>query len=945
MKFVFGTDSLDIFLPQPLTAWADGVKESLLPLAAQLLDDTEIAGINPELSTFRLPNASVAAWPTHVSKLAGLPGNNPLPLDLRLSAGLGQPGTLINTRWLRPGTALPVSRTPEIRGLELTLGKDTFRLNEPYYTVLRLVEQFNLAAKENPHEQFRIWSHIREHLGEKAISEVTDTFLRSLRVVTADSFTLSFTTDNRGDVQLIPVLLGQPSSEALIKSPELTRSLLEIDEQLFASRLDDLPEASSAFPLSNGTYVVVDERLQKALAGIRQIRMSSPDERKRAVLHPEAVLAECLGEDLFQGQPLFIETEKYSERVQDVAEWVAPIIPWMKVRSQSWEPSSEFGFKIGGKEISLSGPELEQAIVDVESAIASGQSTVTVQDTPIPATPATLTALKQLDKAIKTREKPKDDTPEEKPMVNVLVIQTNFDNEHEYSQATLPKRPGCKSLPFSLRTVPKEHQIQGIEWLQSHWISGSTGAVLADDMGLGKTFQALAFLAWLREQMLNETIKKQPILIVAPVGLLKNWEAEHRIHLASPGLGDVVRAYGEHLKLIKRGSHRHGTASLDSTTLSQADWILANYETVSDYQLSFGAIPFAAIIFDEAQKIKSPSARMTHASKALNAEFVLAMTGTPVENRLADLWCISDTVQPLALGTLKDFSSKYETENCEEALLSLRDSIWQQETALQDAPRMMLRRMKTDKLEGLPVKHEHYLTRQMPPRQQEAYERAIHIKDVKGAQYTLEMIQALRAISLHPAAYEGGFSSEDSFNPEESARFSLLMDILDQIKAKNEKALVFVESLELQDANQLPLFLKRRYSLGRLPMVINGDVATAVRQDRVDAFQAETGFDVMLLSPKAGGVGLTLTAANHVIHLSRWWNPAVEDQCSDRAYRLGQTRDVHIYYPMAVHPTSEEHSFDFKLNSLMMRKRNLSQQLLAPSGLTKEEILELVEGL
>ena len=127
-------------------------------------------------------------------------------------------------------------------------------------------------------------------------------------------------------------------------------------------------------------------------------------------------------------------------------------------------------------------------------------------------------------------------------------------------------------------------------------------------------------------------------------------------------------------------------------------------------------------------------------------------------------------------------------------------------------------------------------------------------------------------------------------------------------------------------------------------MVINGQVSTEARQARVEAFQAERGFDVMLLSPKAGGVGLTLTAANHVVHLSRWWNPAVEDQCSDRVYRIGQTKPVHIYYPLAVLPEAEEFSFDVQLQMLMDRKRNLAQNLLAAPAFTRDDYEQLLAG-
>jgi SNF2 family DNA or RNA helicase len=177
-------------------------------------------------------------------------------------------------------------------------------------------------------------------------------------------------------------------------------------------------------------------------------------------------------------------------------------------------------------------------------------------------------------------------------------------------------------------------------------------------------------------------------LIVAPVGLLRNWEAEIEEHLLTPGLGSLVRAYGEHLRGLRRGRHVDGTAGLDTAGLARGDVVLANYEAVSDYQLSFGAVPFVAAILDEAQKIKSPQARVTNATKALNADFVVAMTGTPVENRLADLWCVADAVQPGALADLKEFSSKYEAAGADVG--ELRGLVWHDEDQNEAAPPKML---------------------------------------------------------------------------------------------------------------------------------------------------------------------------------------------------------------------------------------------------------------
>ena len=160
-------------------------------------------------------------------------------------------------------------------------------------------------------------------------------------------------------------------------------------------------------------------------------------------------------------------------------------------------------------------------------------------------------------------------------------------------------------------------------------------------------------------------------------------------------------------------------------------------------------------------------------------------------------------------------------------------------------------------------------------------------------------------------------------------RLSATFDILDEIRKKGHKVLIFLESLDMQPV--LAGLIQRRYKLPSQPMLISGKVSGAKRQDRVNEFQkARKGFDVIILSPRAGGVGLTLTAANHVIHLSRWWNPAVEDQCTDRVYRIGQNREVHVYYPLAIHPAFSDSSFDVRLHSLLEKKRSLSREMLMP---------------
>lgn len=943
MKLEYLADRVRWQLDGSVRGWVDSLPLPAAAAIAETLVDDPPAW---DRQTLEVPAEIVATWPASATSALGLPANSPLNLDLKLSGAMGKLGASIKVRWLRPGMSLE-AKGIEQRGLWLDWNDRTWRISDPMFTVLRLVDEFNQCTSGSLDEQFRSWATIRAALGDSGAEQLTDGFLRGLRIISASSLTFTIGADARGEVQLEPALLTEAPPDGN-GQPVYQRALPESEDALFVQRLDQLREGAPAFPLRQGTYIVVDEPLRKTLAAVRTLRAAPAEQRKRAARHPEAVIRETLG--VANEEPIvFVETECFAERVLDVGEWRPPVIPWIKIPKQDWNAPVEAGarkagIRIDGVDVPLDLETLGKVVQDFQAAVDSGQPKVCIDDQMVAATPSNLELLKQLQKAVQRGVRGPDERDDEdasQAIKNVLIIETNFE-EASFSRTAVGKRPGQLNMPLGLRTTPKKHQETGIEWLQRHWIEGSRGGLLCDDMGLGKTYQALAFCVWLRELMQSGALPTGPLLLVAPVGLLRNWEMEIDDHLHAPGLGTLVRAYGEHLKILKRGRHIDGTAGLDTARLGAADVVLANYEAVSDYQMSFGAIRFAAVVLDEAQKIKTPSARMTHAVKALNTDFMIAMTGTPVENRLADLWCIADAVQPGALADLKDFSTRYESADAD--VHALRSRIWQEESEVsQDTPKLLMRRLKTEKLDGLPEKHEHTIQIPMPPAQLEAYRRALAMKEVSGPSGMLGMIHALRRVSLHPSLLTG-IENEPDFRFEDSARFIGMIEALDRIAKAGERALVFLESLDLQDVGQLPLLLQRRYGLATPPMVINGTVSTEARQARVKAFQEGTGFDLMLLSPKAGGVGLTLTSANHVIHLSRWWNPAVEDQCSDRAYRIGQTKPVHVYYPLAVLPEAPESSFDMQLQILMSRKRQLAGNLLAPPAFNQQDYRDLLAG-
>jgi SNF2 family DNA or RNA helicase len=310
------------------------------------------------------------------------------------------------------------------------------------------------------------------------------------------------------------------------------------------------------------------------------------------------------------------------------------------------------------------------------------------------------------------------------------------------------------------------------------------------------------------------------------------------------------------------------------------------------------------------------------------------MTGTPVENRLADLWCIVDAVHPGYLGELKGFSARYERQPDEFELRSLKDQL---DRSRGERPPLMVRRLRWDHLPDLPSCEESILQAPMPPPQHAAYEATIaEARDAGTRGAMLSALSALRNISLHP--HPLGAESDPEFISA-SARLVLLFRILDDLGDRHERALIFLDDRTMQA--RIAGLIQRRYLLPALPMIINGAVPGATRQARVNRFQlAGSGFDVMLLSPRAGGVGLTLTSANHVIHLERWWNPAVEDQCTGRVLRIGQVRPVTVHIPQSI--CSNRLSFDQNLHSLLQRKRALVRDTLGSGQVSEDESLTLL---
>jgi len=829
--------------------------------------------------------------------LLGLP-----PLTQLRAAVVGngifvRPDFSVSLRWLRASG----QNAPNVRqiGAWLREAEGYRRLPETLYSIATSIVAHSEAGN-NEAARLSAVAALRRALPQASQTGKAEAAGLIGTAVIAEASALSLDVAGVGDaIRPIPVLHGADSGG---------RPLLSEDQQIeFGTRqFQNWPNARNVYSLPGGVYVTIAPVLRTALEVVHRIANAGPEERRAFLREPRAAIREALGDDVDATliDNLLIETPAWSDRVIGLGLWSKRVLPWIPLQSNDWFGTPESASKpappgiiVGDETIPLSRDEAERAINDLERAIAKGESNIVLeydgQSVNVPANNSTRRALE------------------------VLLIKPN--EQTQDIEALVSRRPApALGLPACLATTLKPHQVQGLDWLQRNWRFGSPGVLLADDMGLGKTLQGLAFLAWLREAMMAGALKKRPILIVAPTGLLFNWLKEQATHLAAPALGEPTLAFGKDLARL-----RSVGSGLNHSALQSADWVLTTYETLRDYDKDFGGIDFAAMLLDEAQKVKTPGARMTDAAKAMRCDFRIAMTGTPVENRLADLWCIIDGVAPGHLRDLRHFSKRFEAAPDPLRMAELKATL---DRDVGSRPALLLRRMKETELPGLPPHAEYVHRAEMVGIQLQAYEETLRAAGAGVQQGVLEMLQRIRAISLYP---DPDTVVGDEALISRSARLRVTLEILDGIHAKGERALIFVKSLAFM-ARLTGLF-HRRYSLAEAPMVINGSVAGASRQARVDRFQeTETGFNVMILSPRAGGVGLTLTSANHVFHLTRWWNPAVEDQATARVLRIGQKRPVSIHIPIACLPSGRR-AFDENLHELLTRKRQLMRDALYPA--------------
>ena len=523
-----------------------------------------------------------------------------------------------------------------------------------------------------------------------------------------------------------------------------------------------------------------------------------------------------------------------------------------------------------------------------------------------------------------------------------------------------------------------------------------TGALLADDMGLGKSYTALVGINELFSQGNCQT-KNKPFLIVSPLVLLPIWQREiEATYLNSPFTREIILQANADLpkyRLPKYSTEIHSQPIICDKDICEdltkyvrfslkvgkkfgseridqpKTLVLTTFQTLRDYQFSLCSIDWGIALFDEAQNIKNPNALQTRAAKSLKADFKVLLTGTPVENHLGDFWCLIDTIQTGFLGHYQQFRKDYI-----KPILSAppkESSQTRKEIGQKLRSRVggyMMRRVKEDHLDGLPNKkifigHELFegeqyeidrsLSKNMHGIQRERYESIINatkeaIDSKTGYGAALKGLHQLKDVSLHPDLLEKGIPKipervEDIRNSFlSSGKLEILLDIIEKIYTRGEKVIIFVINRNLQ--RFLSVGLQKIFKIK--VNIINGDTKAVskrksreTRQSIIDEFQSSSGFGILIMSPIAAGVGVTITAANNVIHLERHWNPAKETQATDRVYRIGQDKDVNIYIPTLLHP--EMDSFDVNLNKLLISKTGIKDAIISPEHVQFSDFVQM----
>lgn len=514
----------------------------------------------------------------------------------------------------------------------------------------------------------------------------------------------------------------------------------------------------------------------------------------------------------------------------------------------------------------------------------------------------------------------------DRELSHIDILQSALTEEYQEAKTSLSNsaREIIESLlksepipsPRNLNATLRPYQERGFQWLYNNSKVGF-GSIIADDMGLGKTLQVITLLLQFKAERRLDNKKG---LIVVPTTLLTNWQKE--IKKFAPDLSIHIY-YGTKRTFVKGGF----------------DVFITTYGLLRSDVSKFQRIKWEILVIDEAQAIKNAGTEQAKAIKKIKATVKIAMSGTPIENRLSEYWSLFDFTNKGYLGSMKyftqHFASPIERKN-DQVILSRFKKI---------TDPFILRRLKTDKsiISDLPEKIEQDCFITLGMEQTALYQNVVNemMKALNGVEeksierkgLVLKMITALKQVCNHPSQ----FLKKEDYRPQLSGKSERLLELLSSIYDNNEKVLIFTQYKEM--GHILSEILSKAF--GAKPLFLHGGVSRKKRDEMVEDFQDKKYIKTFILSIKAGGTGLNLTAANHVIHYDLWWNPAVEAQATDRAFRIGQQKNVLVYRLIS------KGTFEEKINQMLQDKKRLASMAVSTGekwigDLTNDELKELV---
>jgi len=852
-----------------------------------------------------------------------------------------------------------MERPFNVFGAILRVGRNHFHMTKDEFAAFQVYVKYNGKSQYTENDHYNVVALFKKAKSNRL--KVDESRFKHLNLTEPDRITLNLTKEENGDLTVSPNLVGVNATNlnalerefGLIESTDTEKNTLHVDNDL----------------------IMLDKQKNQAVKEVVSKKKIPKDDVEDFLKNPGS---------FFNGDLIDLDTG-FSYRVKGLVEYTKVNFADLDREDNDWFLRDDPPLIENIESVIHDQTDLNDFRQQSNLAYEENSSSILFNSSKIKLPSSKEELDEELTRIEENLEKKSDEKKQQKEKSDLekknLTFDIDFFDQNQSIKESFIPAEVPKTVFDDLIYQPKYYQNEGINWIYSLYEASLKsekdiqGGILADDMGLGKTYTSLVALKAIIQNGAEQNRYGKPHLVVAPLSLLLNWKAEIKKFFSKSPFYDVKILNGQEdldeFKL-RSGNERmqiQNDEELNPDSISYClkigrkfeserldipnRLILTTYSGLRNYQFSLARIDWGAVMFDEAQNIKNPNALQTRAAKALNADLKLLITGTPVENKLEEYWCLMDTAIPKLFGNRKYFIETYvdPMKNSEDPQTQIEIG----QKLYDDSGNFLLRRLKEGVLDELPPKyiykgitdeHSTYrkdLDQQLSSDQIQQIDEVRQIYAESGTEnVALSCLSKMKNCYLHPLmTFDSGGKKMDNIDSQmfwdKSARLRALKKTIADVKSRQEKLIVFVISKAMQK--------KLRYRIindfGVLPDIISGDTKvkssdySETRMGIIDQFTKSKGFEVIILSPIAAGVGLNITAANHVFHLDRHWNPAKEEQANDRVYRIGQEKEVHIYYPISKHPGAD--SFDIKLDNMLSRKLFLKDAIMTlPQGNERE---------